>query len=246
MKNYKEYKLTRRQWVLLIAETIGVGVIVANLFYNSLWGLIVVPFLGCFFYKQIKKNSLDKNRAKMTEDFLEMLKAISGALLAGYSLENAWREAEKELTNTLDEKSQLLKELKSINQAVSMNVPLEESMNKFAEKTGIEEIQSFSEIFSFAKRSGGDFIGIIDNTSYKLIQKYEAKSEIEVAIAAKKFEQKIMNFIPIFILAYLKITSMDYLGVLYGNIRGIVFMTICLCLYVVAIKLSEKVMMIEI
>lgn len=238
--------LVIKQWTIWAAKTIGVGVIVANLFYNSPVGLIVLPFSGYYFYKQMVQARILQDKTKLTEDFLEMLKAISSALLAGYSLENAWREAEKELSASLDKSSLMLRELKTINQSVLMNVPLEEAMSKFAEQTDVEEILNFSEIFSFAKRSGGNFIGIIDSTCYRLIQKYEAKSEIEVAIAAKRLEQKVMNYIPIFILAYLKLTSMDYMSVLYGNFWGIVFMTVCLMLYILAIKLSEKVMLIEI
>ena len=55
-----------------------------------------------------------------------------------------------------------------------------------------------------------------------------------------------MNVIPLGILAYLKLTSMDYLSVLYGNLFGVFFMTVCLILYGFAMVLSEKVLEIQV
>ena len=54
-----------------------------------------------------------------------------------------------------------------------------------------------------------------------------------------------MNVIPVFILAYLKVTSMDFLNVLYGNVAGALFMTVCLVAYGGAIVLAEKIMTIH-
>ena len=36
--------------------------------------------------------------------------------------------------------------------------------------------------------------------------RYETEREIQVMVASRKLEQKVMNFIPILILAYLKLT----------------------------------------
>ena len=55
-----------------------------------------------------------------------------------------------------------------------------------------------------------------------------------------------MNGIPVFILAYLKLTSADYMEVLYGNMVGIIFMTVCLVAYGGAILLSEKIVNISV
>ena len=70
--------------------------------------------------------------------------------------------------------------------------------------------------------------------------------EIEVAISAKRLEQKVMNVIPIVLLAYMKITSAEYMSVLYGNIVGIVFMCFCLVGYVGAIYLAEQILAIKV
>jgi tight adherence protein B len=75
--------------------------------------------------------------------------------------------------------------------------------------------------------------------------RHETEREIQVQIASRKMEQKVMNVIPVFILAYLKVTSMDFLNVLYGNVAGALFMTACLAAYGGAIVLAEKIMTIH-
>ena len=47
-------------------------------------------------------------------------------------------------------------------------------------------------------------------------------------------------------MAYLRLTSADYMQVLYGNIIGIAFMTVCLVMYGGAIFLSEKIINISV
>ena len=64
---------------------------------------------------------------------------------------------------------------------------------------------------------------IIDATSRHMRVRHETEREIQVQIASRKMEQKVMNVIPLFILLYLKVTSMDFLNVLYGNVAGALF-----------------------
>ena len=144
------------------------------------------------------------------------------------------------------EKSYMFLELQNINKKVGMNIPIEEPLEDFAERTGMEDIYNFIDILSFAKRAGGNFVEIIDNTINKMWAKYETAREIDVAISAKKLEQKVMSVIPVVLLAYMKLTSAEYMSVLYGNVAGILFMTVCLLAYGGAIHLAGKILQIKV
>ena len=87
---------------------------------------------------------------------------------------------------------------------------------------------------------------IIDNTINKMWAKYETAREIDVAISAKKLEQKVMSVIPVVLLAYMKLTSAEYMSVLYGNVAGGLFMTVCLLAYGGAIYLAGKILQIKV
>ena len=182
---------------------------------------------------------------QLAREFMDTLRSISAALLAGFSIENAWKEAEKEMLALYGKKSYMYQEVKEMNCSISLNQPLELLLGDFSTRSGNMDIASFSEVFSFAKRSGGNFVTIIDATSRHMRVRHETEREIQVQIASRKMEQKVMNVIPVFILAYLKVTSMDFLNVLYGNVAGALFMTACLAAYGGAIVLAEKIMTIH-
>ena len=46
---------------------------------------------------------------------------------------------------------------------------------------------------------------------------------------------------PLVITLYLRLTSPEYIDVLYGNVMGIIVMTICLLIYAAAVMLAQKI-----
>ena len=244
--DYSKYKMSFKEKALVIMVSIFATFVIAYLFYDSMWGIIFAPLFIAILSRLYRNSKIKEQKDRLTREFIDFLKNVSTALIAGYSIENAWVEAQKELGLLHGTKSLMYKEVSEMNRAVTINVPIEAVLEKFALRTEVDDIISFVELFSFAKRSGGDFVGIIDSTTNRICQKYETYREIEVSLASKRMEQKIMNGIPIFILAYLRLTSADYMQVLYGNIMGITFMTVCLVMYGGAIFLSEKIINISV
>ena len=179
-------------------------------------------------------------KGELNEEFMNVLKVLSSNMLAGYSVENAWQEAEKEMELMYGNDSLMLSEIQEMNRQIKMNQTFEAVLSEFAHRSGLEDIVNFSDIFSFAKRSGGRFVDIIESTTYRMWTKYDTNRQIEVAVSAKRLEQKTMNYIPIFLLAFLKLSSRDYMSALYGNLIGVIFMSTCLLAYAGAIKLAKK------
>lgn len=244
--NYEKYQFTLRDWLETVGVSVLLGIIIAYLFFNNSIGLLVVPLAFVGAKRYIAHERIRTRQQILSEEFMDALKNISSNLIAGYSLENSWIEAEKEMLLLKGKKSLMYGELCEMNRKISMNQPLEKILEEFAIRTGVEDIQNFSDIFSFAKRSGGKFVEIIETTTYRMWEKFETRREIEVAVSAKKLEQKIMDVIPILILLYLRIASGDYMEVLYSNPMGIVFMTVCLDVYIVALLLAERVLDIKV
>ena len=136
--------------------------------------------------------------------------------------------------------------LKKINSKVKMNMPIEQAYMEFAKTSGLEEAQSFGEIFVFAKRTGGDYGNIIRKTALRIEQKIEVEEEINTLIAEKQLEMKIMSMMPLAILLYIRKASYEFLQVLYHNPLGIFIMSLCLLVYVFAIVVGRRIVTIQV
>ena len=230
----------------VMAWTIGCSSCIAFLFYRSWWGLLIAPVFYFAINKRMKQMKNEKQKELMLEQFMQGIQVLSTALQAGLSMENAWREVQKELELLYGKDSLFLGEVREMNRSVALNHTIESSFALFAQGVEIEEISQFSEILSYGKRSGGNWRKIISNVVDRLREKYEAQKQIEVLLAEKKLEQQIMNLMPLGILAFLQTFSWDYMQVLYHNTVGVLCMTVVLIGYGVAILIAEKIMRIKI
>lgn len=244
--DYSRYVCSvKERWQCLLVS-MGLSGVLAWLFYRSWWGMLLFPVVCIVYMKSYRDMQIKRQKGRLLYEFKDTMQALSSALLAGYSMENAWRDAERELLELHGDQSIMLAEVHRMNVAVRMNEPIEYVLAEFAGRSGCEEIESFAEIFVFAKRSGGDFAKIIRTTVKKLTGKIEVEQEIATVLAGKKLEGRVMNIMPLLILAYMKLTAGDFLDVLYGNSLGVCIMTVVLIGYALALKLSARILDIRI
>lgn len=220
--------------------------VIAYLCYRSVIAMILFPLLFWVLLRKERQQKLEQRKERLSLEFKETMQAVAGALTAGYSIENALKEAQKEIHQLYGENSYMEEELAQMNAKIGLNQPLEELFMDFSNRSGVEEVESFCQVFVFAKRGGGDFAKIIKTTVDQISDKLDIKREIAIMIASRKLEQKIMQAVPVFILFYLDLTSPEFLQVLYHNSFGNFMMTICLLLYMVAILLAEKIINISV
>ena len=239
--DYSNYKLSRKEEVKCFGIAIVLSVFSSWILYQSFFGMLLFIVIFPLYRKSYKEKQKELRKQKLLLEFKEAMQSVSVSLLSGYSIENAWQEAELEMIELYGTKGYMAKEIKLMNGKVQMNQSIEELLYQFALRSSCEEILEFAEIFRFAKRSGGNFAKIIQNTMFHIGEKIETEREIQIMIAGKKMEQKIMNIVPAVLLVYLNLTSEEFLAPLYGNILGIGVMTIAFFAYLGAVLLAQKI-----
>ena len=223
------------------AEAVGILLIAGYLFYDSVWvGLLFFPYV-IYYIKRGLKNWERKRQEKISVEFKDGMQAVVSALTAGYSIENSFREAIGELELLYGKKTIIYEGFARIIFRLNLNTNVEEAFAEFAKECKVEEITSFSEILSYAKRSGGNLIQIIKNTTDTISEKIDVKREINTIISAKQLEQNIMNYVPLGIILYMRFTSGEMFQKVYGNPAGIILMTVCLLVYFAARIIAEKI-----
>ena len=161
-------------------------------------------------------------------------------------MENAFLEAGGDVERLYGKESLMAQEAVILKRGIQNNVPLEKLLSDLGRRSGQEDMEDFAEVFSIAKRSGGNMNAIIRRSAAVTGDKIEVNREMNTLLTSKKYEQKIMNLVPFLIVAYLQITSKGFFDVLYGNPVGIAIMTACLALYLTAFWMSRRIVEIEV
>lgn len=239
--DYRTYQLKCREWLACIGAGVLIAIAVSWLLYRSVYGMVLAVLFVPLCINYWKQRALEKRKQELLLEFKDAMQSVAAALMAGYSMENAWRAAEQEIRELYGEASYFSVELHQINEAVRMNQPIEKELMQFAERSGSEDILSFAEVFQFAKRSGGDFAKILQTAINRISDKLEVEREIATVIAGRKMEQKVMNVVPAFILFYLNSSSPDFLEPLYGNLFGVAVMSVALFIYLIAVKFAGRI-----
>ena len=246
INDYNTYHFNLKENLRYIFQGSIIVIILGYLFYQNILGIFLLsPII--YFYRKRKMKALMKHRKwKLNQEFRDGILALSASLESGYSAENAFEEACKDLHQIYQEDAMILREFSYIINQIGMNITVEKALNDFGERTGIEDIKSFSEVFHTAKRAGGDLIHVIKITSNMISDKIEVKRDIITLITAKRLEANIMKAIPLFILVYLLTSSPGFLDPLYHNVTGIAVMTILLFIYLSTYAIIDKIIAIEV
>ncbi|MBR3188522.1 MAG: type II secretion system F family protein [Lachnospiraceae bacterium] len=230
--------------VFLLEGAVLIGVI-AYLFYDSPIAAIFLAPLLYPYYRRRSREKLQQDKKELSAQFREALAAIITALKAGYSAENAFIECRGEMRFQFGEKAMITREMKRISKGIENRIPLEKLLTEFAARWQIEEISEFAEVFLIARRSGGNLPEILGRTAEIIRGRMEINTEIDILLSSRKFEQKIMDGVPFFIIFYLGLSTEGFFSVLYHNVPGVLFMTGCLAAYLAAYMISDRIMAIE-
>lgn len=232
--NYDQYQLTFFEWLRYSGQGIAALAVLAYIFYRSfLVFLFLLPAGFCYpFYikKKLKQKRLDRLRVQ----FRDAIQILSSGLDAGYSVENAFEASLEELDRIYGKESMISSEIRLILRKIRLNHTVEEAMEDFAERSGLEDVENFTEVFAAARKSGGQLMKIIGRTADIIGEKIRIQEDILTMTAAKRMEQKVMTAIPVFLVFYIDLTSPGFFQVLYETASGRLIMTICLCIYFLA------------
>lgn len=241
-RDYRCYVWKRSELVLVLLQAMAVVVFLAYFFYKSVWAVIPLTGVGVAYVRMLKVRRTEKNRRELLEQFKECMLSVSTSLKAGYAVENAFLESCSDMQLLYGEQSLIYQELQLIRRGLVINITLEELLNDLAKRSNCEEINQFARIFSIAKRNGGNMSEIIRSSTELIGQRIDMGQEIQTMLSGKKMEQSIMKCMPFAILGYISITYPGYFDGLYHNWQGVMIMTVCLGIYLVAFLLGDKIM----
>lgn len=246
LPDYHEYHFTMRERAGCILFAGSLVVLLAYLFYRSVYAVAILTPLVIPVYRMEQDRKKRMRRLHLEQQFKDAMQAMTSALQAGYSVENAIRETCSDMAHMYGKDGMITREFAYMVQGVRNNHTPEELMEDLAFRSGSEDMAEFGGLFGIAKRTGGNLTEILKSCGSTICDKLDTKKEIETVMAAKRLEGRIMDVIPCAIILYIDVSSPGFFRCLYHNILGIIVMTVCLTVYLAAILLSEKIMSVEV
>lgn len=245
--DYNTYIMKGREklFYVVLAAVLIFGA--AYIFYRSIWLSLLLTPLSLYYPKIKIRELIARRKNELTLQFKEALYCLASSLSAGKSVELAFKDVLQDMALLYpDPHTYILQEIEEIVRKIEMNETVEEALTDFAKRSHLEDVVNFADIFVTAKRSGGNMVEIIRNTSVIIGDKLRIKEEINTLLAARKFEQKVLHWMPVVLLLLLSWSVGDYMKPVFETVQGHIVMTVALILLGAASFISKKVMKIEV
>lgn len=243
---YDQYRLNGWEIILGLGKGAAACGLLSYTFFRSfqifLW---MMPFslIGLVIERQYR---LERRQKELAGQFKEGIMLLASSLSAGFSIENALAASVEELSMLYGSNGLIVREFNFMVQQIRTNRPVEQVLEDFSARSGLEDVQNFAEVFTVAKRSSGDTGSIMRHTAEVIRDKLQVREEIITMTSSRQFEQKIMNMIPFFIVFYVEHTSPGFFDQMYGTSIGRLLMGACLAVYLASYTLAKKILAIEV
>ncbi len=247
LPKYDNYIMDKKEKIIYTVLAALSLSILAYIFYHSITISCIVSPLALFYPEIRKKDIIAKRKKKLNLQFKEALLSLSSSLYAGKSLEAAFKQVLKDLELLFpDPQTDIIREFTQMVKRIDMNENLEDVLNDFAYRSGLEDIENFASVIVISKRNGGNLIEVVKNTTNIIGDKLQIKQEIDTILAQRRFDQKVLNIMPVTMILLLTWSTGDYMKPVFNTLGGRVVMTGAVLLLVIALYISKRIIDIEV
>ena len=113
--------------------------------------------------------------------------------------------------------------------------------NDFGERSGVDDIISFAQIFEVIEGKSNKFSEIIKQTQLVISDKIEIEQEIETVLAAPKQETAIMLIMPVLLMLLFSADGENgMMGLLFTTTFGRILTTVCIIIFIASYFMAQK------
>lgn len=261
--NYKVYHMSKLEKSIYFLLAFLVGAAVGYLFYgglakdeygNATMATYILDFIVCVgvggfagkFFVPIRTKTLqEKNVEKLRTQFRDMLDSLTTSLNAGMNVTDSFLNVYEDMKVQYDENAFIIKELEVIIAGIHNNIDIEDVLMDLGERSGIDDIKSFANVFKLSYRKGGNLKEIIRNTHSIISEKMEIEEDIKSMVSSNKMEQNMMTVMPVGIVGMIKLMSGDF-GANFATGIGIISTTIGVVIFIISYVLGKSILDIKV
>lgn len=202
--DYHVYHMTAadRAAAGLIGGAIG-GVVSYLFFYNVIVSVAAVILIAVLAQGIYQESRLERRKKELLLQFKDLLESLTASYATGKNTLDSFRDAWSDLEQIYGDQSDITRELAILVTGMENNINIEDLLTNFARRSGLEDVESFADVFRVSLRQGANIKDIIASTRDVINDKIEIEMEIQTILAGNKNELNIMMVMPLVILVSL-------------------------------------------
>ena len=240
-EDYHVYDMTMMDRMTAVGIGLLAGVAVGYVFFNSWLAAAAVSVIAAIYLQKPWQEYLKKKRLKkLLLEFKDLLETLTASYSAGQTTAKAFSDAMNEMSDLFGEGADIVNELKMINVGLQHNYNIEDLLLNFAQRSGLDDVDSFANVFEVCNRKGGNLKQIVGETRSVINDKIEIEMEIQTMVAASKNELNIMMVMPFIIMLTMRgLGDSMTVNSIVNIIVKFVALGIFVAAYVVGIRLVD-------
>jgi len=238
--DYRIYHMNLKETILGGIIGFSACYFVLFVFYQSvvfgvIAGLAAMP-IGVIL---LRKFLFKKRKRTLLIQFKDMLEALANSYATGKNTPDAFADSERDLAVQYGDNSYIVQEIHSVVAGIGNNYTVEDILQNFAYRSGLDDIQNFTGTFAACNRLGGNLKDIVFETRSIICEKIDIEMEISANIAEKKNELNLMAVMPVVIVFMLRFLGNEAL--VSNSFVNLIVKTLAIICFAGAYLLGRKI-----
>lgn len=255
--NYHVYVMSGGEKLLYAAMAIVVGGALGLLFYGGMFkrdgeattatmvsNIIVFVVAGLIAAKMFlpmrSEQLLKKRQHDLRSQFRNMLESLTASLASGSTVMDAFDNALGDMRNQYSETAYISLELDQIVTAARNNIDIETMLDDLAKRSGVENIEDFSNVFRVARGPGGNIANVMRQTHDIIGDKMTIEDEITSKMSSNQLELNVIMLAPVMIVGMLRLSSGSFADN-FSSPLGVAATTVGIVIFYFAYRLGQKI-----
>lgn len=243
--DYRKYRMNMKEKILGFLIGFSISFVASFLFFKNPLVSIVVGILSGIPAVFIFKKVLLKRRNKaLLLQFKDLLESLSSSYSSGKNTRKAFEDSLEDMKVIYTENAEIVNEIKAILLGLNNNKTIESLLSDFGERSGLEDIQNFADVFNVCNRRGGNLREAVADAREIIGKKIEMEMSLEQMLSPGRNELNLLMAMPFIIVLLFNGDSMFSMS---GNaMQYVLIKLVCIGIFVVSYLMGRKIMDIKV
>jgi len=228
------------EYMVLRFAMAAVFLLMAFILIKMIYVALPMGVIGYFVPRWYVHSRWKWRQAKMNTQLVEMLGLVANSLRSGYGLLQGFEFASRQLAPPLGT------EIKRMLQETSLGVHADVALQSLGERVSSPDMEMVITAITVQRTVGGNLAQLLDGVSYTMRERERIRGDIKTLTSQQRMTGIIIGALPIFLGLLFFFINPDYMGVLFNETVGRVFIAVAVGLEVLGIVTIRAILALDV